>query len=63
MQMASITGCDCAESLAVALCGTMLPARVILLALPTADCPWCGARSAEAQPEVVVSLADLASRN
>ena len=63
MQKASITGCDCAESLAVALGGIMLSARIILLPLPTVDCPWSGARRPGAQPEVVASLAALASRN
>jgi len=42
----------------------MLSARVSLLALPTADCPWCGARpGGEAQPEAVTSRTDLALRN
>jgi len=63
MRRESVTGCDCGESLARALGGFALCERPDTLASPIVECAWCGAHTADADSDVVVSLANFARRN
>jgi hypothetical protein len=61
--LTATVGCDCAEALATALGGIVLRGSDDALASSCEECAWCGAGRAAAQPDIVISLANLAWRN